>query len=247
MRENAKETGESRLSRAEILAQMRTVMLAGQETTSNTLSWALCELARQPAVQARLRAEVRGAGADPSVAALEALPYLQAVLKEVLRFYPAVPHLFRQAGHDDVLPLARPLTTRAGEVLTALPIRRGLRLVLSVAAYNRCAARARARASPRDADAQAQGEGRLGAGRTRVQPRAVARPGQGAPRHGRGRLREPVRHRPLLVRAGRDMWALLTLSTRPPRLRERAPAPRGRACRLTFAGGVRSCIGWRFA
>ena len=61
VRENAKEAFEARMSRSEIVSQMRTIMLAGQETTSNTLSWALCELARQPHIQSRLRAEVRDA------------------------------------------------------------------------------------------------------------------------------------------------------------------------------------------
>lgn len=145
VRENAKETGESRLSRSEIIAQVRTIMLAGQETTSNTLSWALYELAKQPHIQTRLRAEVRAAegslrergAADFTVADFEAMPYLQAVLKEVLRFYPVVPHTYRQPTHDDVLPLAKPLRTRSGKVITALPIRAGVRLILSVCAYNR--------------------------------------------------------------------------------------------------------------
>ena len=146
VRENAKEAFEARMSRSEIVSQMRTIMLAGQETTSNTLSWALCELARQPHIQSRLRAEVRDAehmlrargDADFTVADFEALPYLQAVLKEILRFYPVVPHLYRQSAYDDVLPLSKPVTTRSGKVLTALPIRKGLRLILSTCAYNRC-------------------------------------------------------------------------------------------------------------
>ena len=120
-------------------------MLAGQETTSNTLSWALLELAKQPAIQRRLREEVRAmertirerGDADFTVADFEAMPYLQAVLKEILRFYPAVPHTYRQSLRDDVLPLSKPVTTRSGKVITEVPIRAGLRLILSVCAYNR--------------------------------------------------------------------------------------------------------------
>ncbi|EJF60674.1 cytochrome P450 [Dichomitus squalens] len=145
VRENAQESGESRLSHEEIIAQMRTIMLAGQETTSNTLSWALLELATQPNIQRRLREEVHAmehtirerGDADFTVADFEAMPYLQAVLKEILRFYPAVPHTFRQSLRDDVLPLSKPVTTRSGKVITELPIRAGLRLILSVCAYNR--------------------------------------------------------------------------------------------------------------
>ncbi|KAH9935148.1 cytochrome P450 [Epithele typhae] len=145
VRENAKEPSESRLSHAEIVAQMRTLMLAGQETTSNTLSWLLRELAHQPAVQARLRAEIHAAeralvargAAEFTVADFEAMPYLQAVLKEHLRFNPPLPHLFRQSARQDVLPLAVPLRTRSGRVVTELPIRAGLRVVLSICAYHR--------------------------------------------------------------------------------------------------------------
>ncbi|PIL33716.1 cytochrome P450 [Ganoderma sinense ZZ0214-1] len=145
VRENSLETGASRLTHQEIVAQMRTIMLAGQETTSNTLSWALLELSKQPKIQDRLRAEVhmmertireRG-DADFTVADFEAMPYLQAVLKEILRFYPAVPHTYRQPLKDDVLPLSKPVTTRSGKVISQVPIRAGLRLILSVCAYNR--------------------------------------------------------------------------------------------------------------
>ncbi|KAI1790345.1 cytochrome P450 [Ganoderma leucocontextum] len=145
VRENSLETGASRLTHQEIVAQMRTIMLAGQETTSNTLSWALLELSKQPAIQNRLRVEVRAmertirerGDADFTVADFEAMPYLQAVLKEILRFYPAVPHTYRQPLKDDVLPLAKPVTTRSGKVVSQVPIRAGLRLILSVCAYNR--------------------------------------------------------------------------------------------------------------
>ena len=120
-------------------------MLAGQETTSNTLSWAFLELAKQPHIQTRLRREIhemertiRARGdTDFTVADFEAMPYLQAVLKEILRYYPAVPHTYRQSLRDDVLPLSRPIVTRSGKTITEIPIRAGLRLNLSVCAYNR--------------------------------------------------------------------------------------------------------------
>jgi cytochrome P450 len=37
----------------------RTVLLAGHETTANTLSWCLLELSHQPHIQTKLRAEIR--------------------------------------------------------------------------------------------------------------------------------------------------------------------------------------------
>ncbi|KAI0774916.1 cytochrome P450 [Trametes elegans] len=142
---NASESERTRLSHQEIVSQMRTILLAGQETTSNTLSWSLMELAKQPHIQSRLREEIhemertiRARGdTDFTVSDFEAMPYLQAVLKEILRFYPVVPHTFRQSAHDDVLPLSKPLMTRSGTLVNEIPIRGGLRLILSVCAYNR--------------------------------------------------------------------------------------------------------------
>ena len=40
-------------------AQMQTLTLAGHETTANTVSWLLWELAKHPDYQAKLRAEIR--------------------------------------------------------------------------------------------------------------------------------------------------------------------------------------------
>ncbi|OBZ69536.1 11-oxo-beta-amyrin 30-oxidase [Grifola frondosa] len=191
---NASENGQARLSHKEMISQMRTILLAGQETTSNTLSFALLELARHPWMQTRLRAEIRDAeralfergASEFTVADLEAIPYLQAVLKEVLRFHPVVPHNFRQSLKDDVLPLSKPITTRSGKVIHELPIRAGLRLVLSVAAYNR----------------------------------------------------------------DKDVWGDDAHTFNPERWLEfkgkRGPTV-GVIAILTFAGGLRACIGWRFA
>lgn len=136
---NAAEDAASRLSDEEMYAEMRTILLAGHETTAMALSWALLELAQHPEVQSRLREEVRGCkrGEELSAAVLDSMPYLQAVLREVLRVHPPAIHNFRQAVRDDVLPLAHPITTKSGSVLTELPIQKGTRLILSIAAYNR--------------------------------------------------------------------------------------------------------------
>lgn len=47
------------MSDQEMKAQMQTLTLAGHETTANTVSWMLLELARRPEYQTRLRAEIR--------------------------------------------------------------------------------------------------------------------------------------------------------------------------------------------
>ena len=67
------------------------VFFAGHETTACLLSWTYYVLGRRPEVQDRLVNELRHAQADPrrSPATLVSrLPYMQAVLNEVLRLYP---------------------------------------------------------------------------------------------------------------------------------------------------------------
>jgi cytochrome P450 len=67
-----------------------TLFLAGHETTALTLSWAWYLLSRNPGAEARMHEELSGVlgGRTPGVADLERLPYLNAVISEVLRMYP---------------------------------------------------------------------------------------------------------------------------------------------------------------
>ena len=54
-----------------------------------------------------------------------------------MRFHPAVYQNYRLAAHDDVLPLSKPINTTDGKVITKLPIPKGMKIILSIAAYNR--------------------------------------------------------------------------------------------------------------
>jgi cytochrome P450 len=75
----------------EIRDQVMTLMFAGHDTTTSTVTFLLHELARHPDVVARLCEEqdrVLG-GATPTIDQLErGMPYLDMVLDEVLRLYP---------------------------------------------------------------------------------------------------------------------------------------------------------------
>ena len=68
-----------------------TLFLAGHETTALTLSWTWYLLSENPLAEARLHEELQNVlgGRAPQVADLERLPYLKAVISEVLRLYPA--------------------------------------------------------------------------------------------------------------------------------------------------------------
>lgn len=66
---------------------------AGYETTSVALSYALYEMARHPAVQQQLQAEVDAFGRrdkEPNYADLSAFPYTEAVFQEGMRLHPPV-------------------------------------------------------------------------------------------------------------------------------------------------------------
>jgi cytochrome P450 len=84
------ENGE-RFTDTEIRDQLMTLMFAGHDTSTSTVTFALYELAHHPDVVERLCEEqdrVLG-GAPPTIDQLEReLPYLDMVVDEVLRLYP---------------------------------------------------------------------------------------------------------------------------------------------------------------
>jgi cytochrome P450 len=87
----ARGDGGEEFSDREIRDQVMTLMFAGHDTSTSTLTFMMHELARHPEVTRRLHAEqdeVLG-GASPSALQLEKeMPYLDMVLDEVLRLYP---------------------------------------------------------------------------------------------------------------------------------------------------------------
>jgi cytochrome P450 len=81
----------SRLTDREVRDQVMTLMFAGHDTSTSTLTFLFHELAHHPEALARLQAEQDEvlAGAKPSPAQLFGeLPYLDMVVDETLRLYP---------------------------------------------------------------------------------------------------------------------------------------------------------------
>jgi cytochrome P450 len=80
----------SQMTSRQLRDETMTLFLAGHETTALTLSWAWYLLSQNPAAEARLHEELSGVlgGLAPEAADLERLPYLQAIVNEVLRLYP---------------------------------------------------------------------------------------------------------------------------------------------------------------
>ncbi|KAF9259694.1 cytochrome P450 [Marasmius fiardii PR-910] len=123
-----------RLSFHEISRQTPVILVAGQETTANAIAWALYEVAKRPTWQDQIRKEINEAKDGDSN--LDKLEYLNAHIKETLRFHPSVPHSERMAFEDTVLPLSQPITTTSGRVITELPIRKGQIIYTGIASYN---------------------------------------------------------------------------------------------------------------
>ena len=80
----------------DIIDELRTLLIAGHETTAIALAWALDHVHRDPSVLAQLRAELEPLGPSPAPEALAALPYLGAVCNETLRLHPVVLGVARQ-------------------------------------------------------------------------------------------------------------------------------------------------------
>lgn len=92
----------NRFSNDELLDELMTLIVAGFETSANTLNWVWYLLARYPEVEARIIAEAQEH--LPNVAAvsgdaLMAMEYTQQVLEETLRLYPPV-WLFTRRSHE---------------------------------------------------------------------------------------------------------------------------------------------------
>ncbi|MET8953939.1 cytochrome P450 [Streptomyces sp. NPDC004393] len=117
------ETGE-RLAPENIRRQVITFLVAGHETTSGALSFALHYLSRHPGIAARAREEVDqvwGDTARPGYEQVARLRYVRRVLDESLRLWPTAPAYAREARHDTVLDGVHPMRRGAWAlVLTPL-------------------------------------------------------------------------------------------------------------------------------
>ncbi|KAJ7473355.1 cytochrome P450 [Mycena latifolia] len=124
------------LTREELAAQTAIILVAGQDTTANTLTLGLLELARNPEFQDKLRAEVHSARAGNRHLAYDTLPLLNAFIKEVLRKYPAAPLLDRIAVQDTIVPLMESVVTSSGDSIKYIPIRKGQIVTVVSASYH---------------------------------------------------------------------------------------------------------------
>jgi cytochrome P450 len=97
---------DSGLDDAHVIGNVLNMLLAGEETTANTLAWMIDLLARHPAALRRAEEELRSTAPDPATFTfdqMERLPYLEACVHETMRLKPVIPILTLQAIDDTVV------------------------------------------------------------------------------------------------------------------------------------------------
>ncbi|KAG9441569.1 hypothetical protein H6P81_017423 [Aristolochia fimbriata] len=97
-----KENG-AELTNLQMNSTLMDLFVAGSETSSDTVEWAMSELLRNPEIMAEARSEldeVIGAGKQVEESDIPRLRYLQAVVKETVRLHPAAPFLPHRAERD---------------------------------------------------------------------------------------------------------------------------------------------------
>jgi cytochrome P450 len=95
------------LTDREVRDELMTLVLAGHETTANSLAWTFERLVRTPAAYDRLRSSVRTGAADAD-------EYIEATIYEGMRIRPVIPFIVRMAKRpwrlgDYVVPANTPL------------------------------------------------------------------------------------------------------------------------------------------
>jgi cytochrome P450 len=91
------------MSEQQIVDEVKSLILAGHETTSLALSWTVYLLAQHPAIEARLHRESAAvlARRGPTVDAIPELDYARRVFLETMRLYPPVPAVSRDVREED--------------------------------------------------------------------------------------------------------------------------------------------------
>ncbi|PBK92245.1 cytochrome P450 [Armillaria gallica] len=125
----------------EIDSQLATFVLAGHDTTANTMAWLLYELSLHPEDQAKIRGEISQAKSNAPGALTsndyDSMLWLNACIKETLRLHPLAHCLFREPAQDDILPLSEPVIISDGKSCSQIPIPKGQIVLASIYTYNR--------------------------------------------------------------------------------------------------------------
>ncbi|WVW79570.1 hypothetical protein I302_101539 [Kwoniella bestiolae CBS 10118] len=128
---------DQKLSDDEVLAQITTFMLAGNETSSTALTWILYTLSQHPDAQKRLREEAMGVSDDrPTLDTLNSLSYMDAVIREVLRLSAPAPATMRESIQPTVVPLGTPVKGRDGKMMDSVHLPKGATMMIPILNVN---------------------------------------------------------------------------------------------------------------
>lgn len=117
---NAKDEQGLPLADEHIRDELTTMLVAGHETTANSLNWACHFLAERTDIQARVKASVESLTGEVTIEKIMKLEYFDAFCKEVLRFHPVVPVIFRSVLQDTII--AGRAVEKGGYVGIATPV-----------------------------------------------------------------------------------------------------------------------------
>lgn len=91
----------------EIYGNVFTMLLAGEDTTSNSISWAMFYLCQHPEIVEKIRAEANSIYSDEitpnTYHTLSQLKYTHAVVQEVIRLKPTTPQLYFESNDDIIV------------------------------------------------------------------------------------------------------------------------------------------------
>lgn len=102
----AADEGGSGVTDAAVAGNVTTMLLAGEDTTSNTLAWMLYLLQQHPAAMRKAREEVMRIAPDTrafTIEQMDALDYLDACAQEAMRLKPVAPFIPLEALRDSVI------------------------------------------------------------------------------------------------------------------------------------------------
>ncbi|MFC7517556.1 cytochrome P450 [Herbaspirillum sp. GCM10030257] len=95
------------LTESELIGNVVTMLLAGEDTTAHTLAWLIHMLYHHPAVMERVRTEVdQVLGSEPLPVCHEQLgqlDYIDTCINEAMRLRPVAPLIVLEACHDSVV------------------------------------------------------------------------------------------------------------------------------------------------
>ncbi|KAL4295393.1 hypothetical protein GQ457_12G001120 [Hibiscus cannabinus] len=98
------ETGVEKLDKTLVTHLLMVLFVAGTDTTSGTLEWAMAELLGNPHVLVKAKkelAQVIGKRKAIEESDINRLPYLQAIVKETFRMHPVLPLLLPRKANSD--------------------------------------------------------------------------------------------------------------------------------------------------